>query len=608
LSHPRSTTDASTLRPWQFFTLAALFCATAAVFVVRGTSRENVIFICFAIGGAALVGLGALRTFWPLVTTDPFEADMVGNRTRAAIEREKNLVLRTIKELEFDYAMGKIAPGDYDDMVRRLRTRAARLLKQLDNSGTGYREIIERELASRLGKLGAAPLTDADVAAEGQRAEGGGQRTEGRGQRAEGKEQTITGVCGNCATVNDEDAKFCKSCGTKLLALLFAILAFAAPAVAQFQMPDPKQMSGIPRPVTDLPEGHVSVRLIRGQLSNNIPGHPVDMQAGGKVITVKTDENGRADFSGVAAGTSVKAVAVVDGERLESEEFPWPAKGGIRLMLVATDKTAGASPGAVQAQPGDVVLGDQTRVIIDLADESLQVYYLLDIQNSARAPVNPPKAFLLDMPTGSQGTTVVGGSPKAVARGPRVTVMGPFPPGQTPVQTAFAFPYTSGDVSFSQTLPVSVTSIAVLMKKTGDMSLTSPQLPAVQERQFEGETYVLAQGTSLPAGGTLTINVSGLPHHSPVPRRIALTLAIAVAGVAFWGATKVPRQPGSGARVKQLSNKRERIYAELLKLEQQRRAGTADPARYAERRSALISQLERVYRDLDAESGQGLAA
>jgi hypothetical protein len=409
--------------------------------------------------------------------------------------------------------------------------------------------------------------------------------------------------------VNDQDAKFCKSCGTKLLALLFAVLAFAAPAFAQFQMPDPKQMSGIPRPVTDLPEGHVSVRLIRGQLSNNIPGHPVEMQAGSKVITVKTDENGRADFSGIAAGTSVKAVAVVDGERLESEEFPWPAQGGIRLMLVATDKTAAArSAPALQAQTGNVVLGDQTRVIIDLGDETLQVYYLLDIENSARAPVNPAKAFLLDMPTGAQGTTIMGGSPRAIARGERVTVTGPFPPGQTSVQVAYAFPYTSGDVSFSQRVPVPLGSVAVLMKKSGEMSLSSPQLPGVQEREFEGEKYVLAQGTSIPEGGTLTINLSGLPHHSPVPRRIALALAIVVFGVACWGAVRVPRLPGNAPRVKQLSGKREKMYAELLKLEQQRRAGTVDPARYTERRSALVAQLERVYRDLDAESGQGLAA
>ncbi|MEO8164219.1 MAG: zinc ribbon domain-containing protein [Betaproteobacteria bacterium] len=592
MSHPRSATDTSTLRPWQFFTLLALFCATAAVFVTRGTSRENVIFICLAIGAAALVGLGALRTLWPLVTTEPFEAEMVGNRTRVALEREKNLVLRTIKELEFDHAMGKISPGDYDEMVRRLRTRAARLLKQLDNTGTGYREIIERELASRLGKLGAAPITDSDLP----------------GVRGEGQGVSVPGACSKCATLNDEDAKFCKSCGAKLFALLFALLTFVAPAFAQIQMPDPKQMSGIPRPVTDLPEGHVSVRLIRGQLSNNLPGHPVELHAGTKVITVKTDENGRAEFSGVAQGTSVKAVAVVDGERLESQEFPWPSEGGIRLMLVATDKTAGAAAPVFQAQTGNVVLGDQTRVIIDLADEALQVYYLLDIQNSARVPVNPPKAFLLDMPTGAQGTTIMGGPPTAIARGERVTVMGPFPPGQTSVQLAYSFPYTSGDVSFTQTIPVPAGSVAVLMKKVGAMTMSSPQLPSVQERDFEGEKYVLAQGPPIAAGGNLTLNVGGLPHHNPAPRRIALTLVSAIFALAAWAAARTPKPPSDSGRVKQLTSRREKIFAELLKLEQQRRAGAVDPARYSERRPVLMLQLERVYRDLDAESGQGLAA
>ena len=51
-------------------------------------------------------------------------------------------------------------------------------------------------------------------------------------------------------------------------------------------------MAGIPRPVTDLPAGHVSVRLIRGQLSNNIQGHPVEMHAGGKVVTVRPTRTG----------------------------------------------------------------------------------------------------------------------------------------------------------------------------------------------------------------------------------------------------------------------------------------------------------------------------
>ena len=58
-------------------------------------------------------------------------------------------------------------------------------------------------------------------------------------------------------------------------------------------MPDPKQMAGIPRPVDDLPTGSMSVRLIRGQLSNNIADHPVELHFGnGRVLTVKTDDAG----------------------------------------------------------------------------------------------------------------------------------------------------------------------------------------------------------------------------------------------------------------------------------------------------------------------------
>ena len=83
-------------------------------------------------------------------------------------------------------------------------------------------------------------------------------------------------------------------------------------------------------------------------------------------------------------------------------------------------------------------------------------------------------------------------------------------------------PVSSGDVTFEQTFPLAVPGLAVLMKKTGDISLSSPQLPNVQERVFEGERYILAQGPALPAGAALAVTVSGLPHHSAWPRRIAL--------------------------------------------------------------------------------------
>ncbi len=68
--------------------------------------------------------------------------------------------------------MGKLSPKDFDEMAGRLRSRALSLMKQLDVSDAdGYRALIERELAARLGSVrGPAPGTAAAPAAAGARA------------------------------------------------------------------------------------------------------------------------------------------------------------------------------------------------------------------------------------------------------------------------------------------------------------------------------------------------------------------------------------------------------------------------------------------------------
>ena len=67
----------------------------------------------------------------------PREADArahldFGPRTRAALEREKALALRSLKELEFDRAMGKVSEADFAEVAERLRARAMRVMQQLD--------------------------------------------------------------------------------------------------------------------------------------------------------------------------------------------------------------------------------------------------------------------------------------------------------------------------------------------------------------------------------------------------------------------------------------------------------------------------------------------
>src|SRR5262249_20070880 len=100
----RAQADRS-LHPWQFFTLAALGCATAVSFIARGQGATVVILLSVLIATAALVGYATLRAVRPLVSPEEERTVMIGQRTRAALEREKLLTLRSIKELEFDRAM-----------------------------------------------------------------------------------------------------------------------------------------------------------------------------------------------------------------------------------------------------------------------------------------------------------------------------------------------------------------------------------------------------------------------------------------------------------------------------------------------------------------------
>jgi len=174
---------ASGLEPWQFFLLAALGCATAVTFIARGQGPTAVVLLGILMMTAAFVGYATLRAVRPLVSRDEERTAMVGQRTRAALEREKLLTLRSIKELEFDRAMGRLSDEDFREMAGRLRTRAAGLIRQLD-AGATYRDQIEKDLAKRMAGAATAPVSAA-----------------------------ADRVCGNCQTRNDQDARFCKSCG-----------------------------------------------------------------------------------------------------------------------------------------------------------------------------------------------------------------------------------------------------------------------------------------------------------------------------------------------------------------------------------------------------------
>ena len=162
-----------------FFLIVALSVSIVAFLLLRGQPLPALALIAITLIGAGLTAAATYRTVAPLGSELPDDTLLVGGRTRAALERDKALTLRAIKELEFDRAMGKVSDADFSEMRDRLRARALRLMTQLDGTAM-YRAQIERDAVAAGGASGAS------------------------------------GACVACGTANDADARFCKNCGKAL--------------------------------------------------------------------------------------------------------------------------------------------------------------------------------------------------------------------------------------------------------------------------------------------------------------------------------------------------------------------------------------------------------
>lgn len=170
----------------------ALFVGTALAIVAFTvvslafySFRPTVGTVFLGFGWLAILGTGYLL----VRTVQSFDlrvgggiADEMSHGRRAELEREKRLLVKAIKEVEFDRESGKLDGGEAAEAIARYRGRAVEILRLLDEGQNREVEAaIEKELAKR---LAANP-------------------PEARG-------------CPACQSQNDDDAAFCKKCGAKL--------------------------------------------------------------------------------------------------------------------------------------------------------------------------------------------------------------------------------------------------------------------------------------------------------------------------------------------------------------------------------------------------------
>src|SRR4029078_7365441 len=92
----------------QFYFLLAMIAATAAVIVSKNTHPVALVLLSAAILGTGLVAIAVHRALAGFFGAKDVAEPALVVRAREDLLREKALVLRSIKELEFDRSMGKV--------------------------------------------------------------------------------------------------------------------------------------------------------------------------------------------------------------------------------------------------------------------------------------------------------------------------------------------------------------------------------------------------------------------------------------------------------------------------------------------------------------------
>jgi hypothetical protein len=154
--------------------------------------------------------LGTIALVWASIRTlsgdaplpEGFEALTVGEGRTALAERKAE-VLRALKDLEHERAVGKIDDEDYGVIAAPYRDEAKSLMRQMEVDLEPLRAKAE-DLARRyLVKQGlGSPSTDPTP------------------PPPPSEPAVATGrACAKCKTTNDDDAAFCKKCGASLAPL-----------------------------------------------------------------------------------------------------------------------------------------------------------------------------------------------------------------------------------------------------------------------------------------------------------------------------------------------------------------------------------------------------
>lgn len=216
---------------------AALGAAVVVLVLLVSVFGARVEAPTFALAAASAALVYALGQLYAMVRalSQPDRVAQVGQAagsfTQGELRDEKRRLLRAIKELEFDFGMGKLSKADHDAVIATYRLRAIEVMRALEGGSSLHPELArllgEREAAASAATSVVPPAVTPDVTpdrippvsvakVELPRLDVTPMPEPVPGPAASGPFDQTTRICGSCGGTNDADARYCKLCGAAM--------------------------------------------------------------------------------------------------------------------------------------------------------------------------------------------------------------------------------------------------------------------------------------------------------------------------------------------------------------------------------------------------------
>lgn len=166
---------------------------------------EKVFITVIAIGAAVFVALPFFKKKIEIISQEAGSQNPVEEGLRR-LNSEKESVYSALKEIDFDYGMGKLSKEDYDELENKYKAQAVALLKEIDSIvGKTYILDLDEEIEKEIRAIRKTELTDDEEIEK--------EIIKARQSLVFENSRSICSVCGNEYRSGDS---FCSKCGARL--------------------------------------------------------------------------------------------------------------------------------------------------------------------------------------------------------------------------------------------------------------------------------------------------------------------------------------------------------------------------------------------------------